>query len=218
MIQVGDREDSSVYVRMKDKAAKEVGLKATVDKLPETMTQAELLEHIQMLNSNDAVHGILVQMPLPSSMDESAVVEAIDPRKDVDGFHSTNTGYLAKRSGQPLFVPCTPKGVLEILKHTDEDAYTLQQVKQADILVVAVGKPELVKGEWIKPGAVVIDVGINYVPDATKKSGMRLVGDVEYTKAAEVASAITPVPGGVGPLTVAMLMDNTLISAKRWYS
>ncbi|KAG0174715.1 tetrahydrofolate synthase [Apophysomyces sp. BC1015] len=255
MIQVGDRDDSSIYVRMKDKAAKEIGIKTTMERMPETTSQAELMAKIHQLNTDNSVHGILVQMPLPSHMDETAVIESIDYRKDVDGFHIVNTGNLAKKAGQPLFLPCTPKGIIEILKSTGvqisgkhavvvgrsdlvgapvsmllmaEDATVTvchsktknleQMVKQADILVVAVGKTELIKGDWIKPGAVVIDVGTNSVPDATKKSGMRWVGDVEYAKAKEVAYAITPVPGGVGPLTVAMLMENTLISAKRWFN
>ncbi|ORX46483.1 FTHFS-domain-containing protein [Hesseltinella vesiculosa] len=253
IVQVGAREDSSIYVRMKDKAAKEAGIAITTEKLPESISQNELLSRVKQLNDDWRIHGILVQMPLPSHIDESAVIEAIDYRKDVDGFHAVNIGNLSKKTGQPLFAPCTPKGVITLLKSTGVDmngksaavigrsdivgapvasmltaenaTVTLchsrtknieEIVKQADVLVVAIGSAEFVKGSWIKPGAVVIDVGTNAVPDATKKSGIRWVGDVEFAAARESASAITPVPGGVGPMTVAMLMENTFVSAKRW--
>ncbi|KAF7725240.1 tetrahydrofolate synthase [Apophysomyces ossiformis] len=254
IVQVGDREDSSIYVKMKDKAAAETGIQTTMEKLPECISQAELLQKVKSLNDDYRVHGILVQMPLPSHIDETAVIEAIDYRKDVDGFHAINIGNMAKKSGEPLFLPCTPKGIIELLKSTGVEISGKQAVvlgrsdivgspvaslltsenatvtlchsrtvgledivRKADIVVAAVGKAEIVKGDWIKPGAIVIDVGTNAVPDASKKSGIRWVGDVEYAKAKEVAHAITPVPGGVGPMTVAMLMDNTRISAKRWF-
>ncbi|CAO3587624.1 unnamed protein product [Absidia cylindrospora] len=253
IIQVGGREDSSIYVRMKDKAAKEAGIEITTEKLPESITQIELLSKVKQLNDAWNIHGILVQMPLPSHIDETAVIEAIDYRKDVDGFHAVNIGNLSKRAGEPLFLPCTPKGILTLLKSTDvaisgKNAVVVGRsdivgspvasmltsenatvtichskteniqsiVKQADILVVAIGNAEFIKGDWIKPDAIVIDVGCNGVPDETKKSGMRWVGDVQYAEASQVASAITPVPGGVGPMTVAMLMENTYLSAKRW--
>ncbi|KAI9300369.1 formate--tetrahydrofolate ligase-domain-containing protein [Cunninghamella echinulata] len=254
IVQVGAREDSTIYVRMKDKAAKEVGIDITTQKLPETITQSELLAKVKELNDNWRIHGILVQMPLPSHIDETAVIEAIDYRKDVDGFHAINIGNLSKRSGQPLFLPCTPKGIITLLKSTGIDisgknavvvgrsdivgspvaalltsenatvtvchskTQNIQEiVSKADILVVAIGNAEYIKGSWVKSGAVVIDVGTNAVTDTTKKSGIRWVGDVEYAEAAKVASAITPVPGGVGPMTVAMLMENTYESAKRWF-
>ncbi|KAI8338674.1 formate--tetrahydrofolate ligase-domain-containing protein [Chlamydoabsidia padenii] len=254
IIQVGGREDSSIYVRMKDKAAKEAGIEITTEKLPESISQIELLSKVKQLNDAWNVHGILVQMPLPSHIDETAVIEAIDYKKDVDGFHAVNIGNLSKKSGEPLFLPCTPKGIITLLKSTGVDisgknavvvgrsdivgspvasmltsenatvtlAHSKTQnleeiVKKADILVVAIGQTELIKGAWIKPGAVVIDVGTNAVEDSTKKSGIRWVGDVEYAEAFKVASAITPVPGGVGPMTVAMLMENTYLSAKRWF-
>ncbi|KAI7851995.1 formate--tetrahydrofolate ligase-domain-containing protein [Circinella umbellata] len=254
IVQVGTRDDSAVYIRMKERAAKEAGIDFTLQKLPETVSQAELLEKVRALNDDYRIHGILVQMPLPSHIDEASVVEAIDYQKDVDGFHTVNIGNMAKKSAEPLFLPCTPKGIITLLHSTGieisgkravvlgrsdivgapvatlltaEDAtvtlcHSRTQnveniVREADILVVAIGKTEFVKGDWVKPGAVVIDVGTNGVPDSTKKSGMRWVGDVEYNKAAEVASAITPVPGGVGPMTVAMLMENTFASAKRWF-
>ncbi|ORZ03198.1 formate--tetrahydrofolate ligase-domain-containing protein [Syncephalastrum racemosum] len=254
IVQVGNRDDSSVYIRMKQRAANEAGIQFTLEKLPETISQAELLHKVKQLNDDYRIHGILVQMPLPNHIDETLVVEAIDYQKDVDGFHAVNIGNMAKRSGEPLFLPCTPKGILELLKSTNieisgKKAVVLGRsdivgspvatlltsanatvtlchsktqniesiVKEADILVAAIGNAEYVKGSWIKPGAVVIDVGTNGVPDATKKTGMRWVGDVEYSEAAKVASAITPVPGGVGPMTVAMLMENTWTSAKRWF-
>ncbi|KAI8138342.1 formate--tetrahydrofolate ligase-domain-containing protein [Fennellomyces sp. T-0311] len=254
IVQVGERDDSSVYIRMKERAAKEAGIQFTLQKLPESVSQAELLEKVRSLNDDYGIHGILVQMPLPPHIDETSVVEAIDYQKDVDGFHTVNIGNMAKKSAEPLFLPCTPKGIITLLRSTGIDingkrAVVLGRsdivgapvatlltaanatvtichsrtqdvesiVKQADIVVVAIGNAEFVKGDWIKPGAVVIDVGTNGVPDSTKKSGMRWVGDVEYNKAAEVASAITPVPGGVGPMTVAMLMENTWVSAKRWF-
>ncbi|KAI9314424.1 formate--tetrahydrofolate ligase-domain-containing protein [Dichotomocladium elegans] len=254
IIQVGDRDDSSIYVKMKRKAAEEAGIAFTHLKLPGTTSQAELLEHVRRLNDDYRVHGILVQMPLPAHLDDAAVVEAIDYRKDVDGFHAVNMGNMMKRAGKPMFLPCTPRGIITLLKSAGvqlsgsravvvgrsdivgspvaallkaEDATVtichsktkeIQKIiKTADVLVVAIGKPEFVKGEWIKPGAVVIDVGTNAVPDPTKKSGTRWVGDVEYSAALGVASAITPVPGGVGPMTVAMLMDNTRQSAERYF-
>ncbi|KAI9010876.1 methylenetetrahydrofolate dehydrogenase/methylenetetrahydrofolate cyclohydrolase [Phycomyces nitens] len=253
IVQVGQREDSSMYVKTKDKAAKECGIAVTTDKLPEDITEAALLQRVKELNDDPKVHGILVQMPLPEHIDEAKVIHAIDFQKDVDGFHALNIGYMTKRSGVPLFKPCTPMGIIELLKSTgvnlegkhavvigrsdivgtpvaslltgENATVTLchsktvgleNLVKQADIVVAAIGKPELIKGSWIKPGAIVIDVGISGVPDSTKKSGTRWAGDVEFDQAKLVASAITPVPGGVGPMTVAMLMKNTCISAKRW--
>ncbi|KAJ3020124.1 UNVERIFIED_CONTAM: tetrahydrofolate synthase [Siphonaria sp. JEL0065] len=253
IIQVGDREDSSVYVRMKQQAAQKAGIKFSLHKLPADVSQTELLGLIDSLNNDPSLHGILVQLPLPAGFDERLVTESIDHKKDVDGFHSMNMGELVKRDSEPLFIPCTPKGVMELLKVAGVDlagktavvigrsnivgspvatlltaadaTVTLchsktknleEIVKTADILVAAVGRPELVKGTWLKKGCVVIDVGTNAVPDATKKAGVRWVGDVNYQEGLTVASAITPVPGGVGPMTVAMLLDNTVISAKRF--
>ncbi|KAJ3020668.1 tetrahydrofolate synthase [Thoreauomyces humboldtii] len=252
IVQVGEREDSSVYVRMKQQAAAKAGLKFTHRKLPATVSQSELVALVHELNDDFNVHGILVQLPLPDGLDERAVTEAIDYRKDVDGFHSLNIGLLAKREHEPLFEPCTPKGCLLLLKHAGVDlngkravvvgrsnivgmpvSHMLQSenatvtvchsrtqnlqeiVGTADVLIAAIGKANLIKGSWLKPGVVVIDVGTNAVPDATKKSGVRWAGDVEYDSASLVASAITPVPGGVGPMTVAMLMFNTVLSAQR---
>ncbi|KAI7884071.1 FTHFS-domain-containing protein [Lichtheimia hyalospora FSU 10163] len=252
VIQVGGRDDSSIYIKMKHKAALEAGIEFTHETLPESISQAELLRHVKRLNDNPNIHGILVQMPLPSHIDDAAIVAAIDYRKDVDGFHAVNMGNMVKRAGKPMFLPCTPRGIMELLRSTGVTIAGKQAVvvgrsdivgspvaallksadatvtichsktsnmeeiiKSADILVVAIGKTEFVKGAWIKPGAVVIDVGTNAVPDATKKSGKRWVGDVEFSEAVKVANAITPVPGGVGPMTVAMLMDNTRQSAER---
>lgn len=254
VVLVGDRGDSSTYVGLKQKAAAAAGIDFIYIKLSQDITQDELMKQVNQLNNDNRVHGILVQMPLPEHLNSTAILEAIDPKKDVDGFHPYNIGNLAKKDSTPYFLPCTPKGVIHLLKSTGttiagkravvlgrsnivgspvatmltaEDATVTHchsktenvklYVKEADILVVAIGKPEFVKGEWIKPGAVIIDVGTNYIEDSTKKSGVRCVGDVEYKEASQVASAITPVPGGVGPMTVAMLIENTYLSAKRLF-
>lgn len=241
---VGDDPASHVYVRNKKNACKEVGIESLSYDLPETTTQASLLSLVDDLNSNDAVDGILVQLPLPEGLDGNEVLERIKPSKDVDGFHAFNLGRLAQR--MPTLRPCTPKGVMKLLESTGVDLHGLESVvvgasnivgrpmslelllagstvttthrftrdlpshlARADIVVVGVGIPGLVKGEWIKEGAIVIDVGINRLDDG------RLVGDVEYDVAAERAGWITPVPGGVGPMTVACLMENTLEAAER---
>ncbi|KAJ5220313.1 C-1-tetrahydrofolate synthase cytoplasmic [Penicillium chermesinum] len=254
IFQVGDRPDSSTYVRMKLKAAQEAGILCTLINIPETSTESELLQEITKANNDASVHGILVQLPLPSHFSEHTITSAVADEKDVDGFGAINIGELAKRGGRPLFTPCTPLAVMELLKASGVDpagkeavvlgrsdivgspvSYLLKNadatvtlchsktpdiariVKNADIVVAAIGKTEFVKGEWLKPGAVVIDVGINYKPDETKKSGQRLVGDVDFESAEKVASLITPVPGGVGPMTVAMLMKNVVSSAKSYF-
>ncbi|KZF19015.1 FTHFS-domain-containing protein [Xylona heveae TC161] len=254
IIQVGDRSDSSTYVRMKLKAAEQANIICNLAHYPESITELELLEHIAELNSDPSVHGILVQLPLPKNISEHAVTSAVADEKDVDGFGVTNIGELAKRGGHPLFTPCTPKGVMVLLEESGVEvkgknavvlgrsdivgspvSYLLKNadatvtvchsrtkdvedfIKKADIVVAAIGQPGFVKGEWLKPGAVVIDVGTNYIPDETKKSGQRLVGDVDFESAAQVASQITPVPGGVGPMTVAMLLQNVVDSAKRYF-
>ncbi|KAF8077942.1 formate--tetrahydrofolate ligase-domain-containing protein [Lyophyllum atratum] len=255
IVQAGDRPDSTVYVRMKAKAAEEVGITFKHIALPADTTAEDVVETVRKLNDDEQISGILVQLPLGehvTSEGERLVTEAVSPEKDVDGFHAYNIGHLSSRASLPLFAPCTPSAVVRLLESTgvpisganavvlgrsdivgspvasmlrNRDATVTQChsrtrniqdiVKNADIVVAAIGKPELVKGDWIKPGAVVIDVGISYVPDATKKTGQRLVGDVEYSSVSAVASHITPVPGGVGPMTVAMLMENTLQSAER---
>jgi methylenetetrahydrofolate dehydrogenase (NADP+)/methenyltetrahydrofolate cyclohydrolase len=243
VVLVGDDAASSVYVRKKREACHQVGFRSFDHDLPGSTTQAELFALIDQLNADPAVHGILVQSPLPPHIDEDALVDRIDANKDVDGFQAVNVGRLAlRRFG---LRPCTPKGVMTLLGHTDRPVrgqhavvvgvsnhvgrplalelliagctttccHRFTQdlegfVRQADILIVAVGKAGLVKGEWIKPGAVVIDVGINRLDDG------RLVGDVDFKPAAERASWITPVPGGVGPMTVATLLENTLEAAE----
>jgi methylenetetrahydrofolate dehydrogenase (NADP+)/methenyltetrahydrofolate cyclohydrolase len=242
VILVGDNPASQVYVRNKRLACEECGIVSHSYDLAQSTTETELISLIEQLNADDTVDGILVQVPLPDHIDERRIIEAIDPGKDVDGFHPFNVGRLMLR--HPLIRPCTPYGVVRLLEKSGISAkgqhcvvvgasnivgrpmalelllsgatvtvchrFTRdleQHVAMADILVVAVGKPGIVRGEWIKPGAVVIDVGINRLPNG------KLVGDVEFELARQRASHITPVPGGVGPMTVAMLMKNTLESA-----
>lgn len=254
IVQVGDRSDSSTYVRMKLKAAEEANIICSLVHYPETITEAELLQNITGFNNDPSVHGILVQLPVPKHISEHAITSAVADEKDVDGFGVSNIGELAKRGGKPLFTPCTPKGVMVLLKESGVEtrgknavvlgrsdivgspvSYLLknadatvtvchsqtqgleEHVKKADIVIAAIGKPNFVKGNWLKPGAVVIDVGTNYIPDESKKSGQRLVGDVDFDSAAETASKVTPVPGGVGPMTVAMLLENVVDSAKNYF-
>ena len=244
---VGERKDSQSYVRMKKKACAEVGITSFGHDLPADISQAELLTVVQELNANPAVNGILVQLPLPDHIDDETILGAISLEKDVDGFHPLNIGRLSMKRREPLFVPCTPKGCIELLDRSGvqiegKHAVVLGRsnivglpvamlllhrnatltichsrtkdlpavVREADILIAAVGRAEMVKGDWLKPGVVVIDVGVNAVDDATKKKGYRLVGDVDFAQAQEVAGAITPVPGGVGPMTIAMLLKNTV--------
>ncbi|EEB08981.1 6,7,8-tetrahydrofolate synthase [Schizosaccharomyces japonicus yFS275] len=253
IVQVGARPDSNVYVRMKRKASEETGIRCVHKNFAEDVNEYELLQAIEGFNNDPSVHGIIVQLPLPSQLNEQTITEAVSPEKDVDGFCEANLGKLAKRGCEPSFVACTPRGVMELLKHYNvslsgknavvigrsnivgrpmsvlleranctvtlchsKTADIAQFTKTADIVVAAVGIPRFVKAEWLKPGCVVIDVGINYIPDATKKSGSRLVGDVDFDNAVKVAGAITPVPGSVGPMTVAMLMQNVYESALRF--
>lgn len=247
VVLVGEDPASEVYVRNKGKQALEVNMASFVHKLPETTTQETLLALIEKLNTDTSVHGILVQLPLPDQIDADTVINAINPNKDVDGFHPENVGRFA--TGGKGIIPCTPLGCLLLLKDqlgdlSGKNATVLgrsnivgkpmstlllnenctvttahsrtqnlaQECRRADILVVAVGRPEMVKGDWIKPGATVIDVGINRIEDKEKS---RLVGDVAFASANEVAGAITPVPGGVGPMTIACLLLNTLTAAMR---
>ncbi|KAI0999572.1 C-1-tetrahydrofolate synthase, cytoplasmic [Podosphaera aphanis] len=254
IIQIGDRSDSSTYVRMKLRAAQEAAIDCELLKYPETITEAEVVDAISRLNDDTSVHGILVQLPVPKHISEYAVTSAVSEDKDVDGFGANNIGELAKRGGQPLFTPCTPKGVMVLLEESGVDlkgknavvlgrsdivgspvSYLLKRadatitvchkdtknlqehLKNADVVVSAIGKANYVKGEWLKPGAVVIDVGTNFIPDETKASGQKLVGDVDFASAVEVCSQITPVPGGVGPMTIAMLLQNVVISATRYF-
>lgn len=252
-ILVGENPASQVYVRSKGKGCEEMGFYSITEQLPATISQDELLSLITKFNHDPKIHGILVQLPLPKHIDESKVIEAIDWRKDVDGFHPINVGKLV--IGQPCLRPCTPAGVQELLIRSGNDpsgkhvvvvgrsnivgkpvmnillqkqqganavvtiahtgaANMSMYTKQADIVVAAIGKANAITGEMLKPGAVVVDVGINRVADASMKNGYRIVGDVDFASASEVASAITPVPGGVGPMTIAMLMRNTLEAAR----
>jgi 5,10-methylene-tetrahydrofolate dehydrogenase/methenyl tetrahydrofolate cyclohydrolase len=247
---VGDDPASHSYVTAKQKACQEAGISSFGFHLPPTISQAELEGLVRELNADGRVNGILVQLPLPKGLDEESVLNTISLQKDIDGFHPINIGRLAQKGRDPLFVPCTPAGVMYMLEHClptleGVNAVVLGRsnivgmpvslllvranatvtichsrtkdlpavVRRADVLVAAVGRAEMVKGDWVKPGAVVIDVGVNRVDDATKKKGFRLVGDVAFDEVKEVASAITPVPGGVGPMTIAMLLRNTLTSA-----
>jgi methylenetetrahydrofolate dehydrogenase (NADP+)/methenyltetrahydrofolate cyclohydrolase len=249
VVLVGEDPASQVYVRSKHKATVEAGMESFEHRLPATASQDELLATVERLNADDAVDGILVQLPLPSHIDEKRVIATIDPDKDVDGFHVVNAGRLAV--GEEGYVPCTPLGCLMLLKDRLGDLSGLEAVvigrsnivgkpmaalllaenctvtlahsrtrdladvvRRADIVVAAVGRPEMIRGDWIRPGATVIDVGINRVPGA-EPGKTRLVGDVATAEAAAVAGAITPVPGGVGPMTIAVLLRNTLVAAHR---
>ena len=254
IVQVGDRADSSTYVRRKLKAAEEADIICKHVHFPESITESELLQQITNLNNDPTIHGVLVQLPVPKHISEHTIFSAIAEEKDVDGLGARMAGELAKRGGKPLFTPCTPKGVIVLLRESGVEiggkhavvlgrsdivgtpiSHLLRSadatvtmchsrtqniqdhVKRADILVAAIGQPNFVKGDWLKPGAVVIDVGMNEVTDESKKSGKRLVGDVDYESAAEVASLITPVPGGVGPMTVAMLLQNVVDAATVYF-
>ena len=249
VVLVGEDPASQVYVRNKAKQTVACGMESFEHRLPAQTSKADLLSLIAKLNADDAVHGILVQLPLPDQIEEQAVIDAVDPDKDVDGFHVVNTGRLA--TGAPAMVPCTPLGCLMMLQDRLGDLSGLEAVivgrsnivgkpmaalltganctvtiahsrtrdlaavcRRADILVAAVGRPEMIRGDWVKPGAAVIDVGINRVP-AAEEGKTRLVGDVAFAEAAKVAGAITPVPGGVGPMTIAVLLRNTLVAACR---
>ncbi len=253
VILVGEDPASRVYVSMKEKACDQLGLLSETVQLPDSVTQEALLNAIQELNRDASVHGILVQMPLPGHIDSRRVIETIDPKKDVDGFHPVNVGKLV--AGTPSFVPCTPAGILELLTHygyvpdgkhvvivgrsnivgkplanlliqksatgnatvtvchthtKDLAVYT----RQADILVAAAGRPKTITGEMVREGVVVIDVGMNRVDDPSAKRGYRLAGDVDFEPVSRKAAAITPVPGGVGPMTIVMLMKNTVQAAE----
>ena len=251
---VGDNPASQVYVNMKAKACEKVGIHSETRRFPAEVTTEELLSSVGRLNQRRDIHGILVQLPLPSHIDTKLILTSLSPMKDVDGFSPVSLGMMLW--GQPTFIPCTPAGILELLLRAGVDPQGKRAVivgrsklvglplanllalkrkggnatvtlchsltpqlssltREADILVAALGRPQFIKGEMIKPGAVVIDVGINRVKDPTRRRGYRLVGDVDFAAAREVAAAITPVPGGVGPMTVAMLLRNT-VQAARW--
>ena len=252
VIIVGNDPASQIYVRNKQRACQRIGMISTRIDMESDTSQNDLISAIEKMNRDASVHGILVQSPLPSEIDELSVIEAIDPRKDVDGFHPANLGRLVMGDKDGM-IPCTPAGVMEIIKQAGVDlegsravvlgrsrivgmplsillaqkgadstvtiahskTESLDEIcREADILIAAVGKPEMVKSSWIKPGATVIDIGINRIKDNSKDSGTRLVGDVE-SGSEGVAGIITPVPGGVGPMTIAMLMSNTVLAAER---
>lgn len=254
-ILVGTDPASEVYVRMKNRDAERVGFYSRQITLPEATSEEELLGVVEGLNADPRIHGLLVQLPLPKHIDEDRVIRAIDPAKDVDGFHPQNVGRLAI-GDRSVLAPCTPAGVVELLTRSGYETAGKHVVvvgrsnivgkplallllrrgrggdatvtvahsrtsdlgavtRQADILVAAVGVPELIRADMVKPGAVVIDVGVNRVDDPSRERGYRLVGDVAFDEVAQVAEAITPVPGGVGPMTRTMLMANTLEAAKR---
>lgn len=249
---VGDNPASQTYVKMKRKRCAEVGIYSVGRELPADAPQEQVEALVRELNADPAIHGILVQLPLPGHLDEEAVLNTISLHKDVDGFHPVNIGRLAMKGREALFAPCTPAGCIELLDRIGVEIRGKEAVvlgrsnivglpvsmlllkrdatvtichsrsqdlpaicRRADILVAAVGRAEMVKADWVKPGAVVIDVGINRVEDPTAKRGYRLVGDVAFEEVQEVAGWITPVPGGVGPMTIAMLLQNTVKGAKR---
>lgn len=246
---VGEDPASQVYVRNKQRACEKAGMESRMIRLPDNTNQADLLQTVSDLNADSKVHGILVQLPLPEQIDTDAILRAVDPAKDVDAFHPENVGLMVQE--QPRFLPCTPHGVLQMLRRSGIETvgkhavvvgrsdivgkpmamllaqrgwdctvtlahsrtHDLAEVcRRGDILVAAVGKPRMIPGDWIKPGAAVIDVGINRLPEA---EGGGLIGDVDYAAAEPIAGWITPVPGGVGPMTVAMLLHNTLEAARQ---
>jgi methylenetetrahydrofolate dehydrogenase (NADP+) / methenyltetrahydrofolate cyclohydrolase len=248
---IGENPASQVYVKAKHKACQEAGIQSFGYTLPATVSQQEAEDLVCRLNEDPAVHGILVQLPMPDGLDEQRILNLVSIEKDVDGFHPLNIGRLAQKGRDPLFIPCTPAGVMVMLERAvpkleGVNAVVLgrsnivgmpvalllvranatvtichsrtrdlpEVVRQADVLVAAVGRPEMVKRDWVKPGAVVIDVGVNRKDDSSRPRGYRLVGDVAYDEVKEVAGAITPVPGGVGPMTIAMLLQNTLKAAR----
>jgi methylenetetrahydrofolate dehydrogenase (NADP+) / methenyltetrahydrofolate cyclohydrolase len=253
VVLVGSDPASQVYVGSKARTCAELQFHSVKIELPAETTQEELLQVVRDLNADPTIHGILVQSPPPKHIDEEAIIRAIDPRKDVDGFHPENVAKLVLEDPSG-FVPCTPAGCMKLLEISGIDTHGAEAVvigrsmivgkpmalllvskksnatvtiahsrskdlaaicRRADILIAAVGRPEMVLADWVKPGAVVIDVGINRIADPSKKSGYRLVGDVAYDQVAPLCAAITPVPGGVGPMTIAMLMKNTLQAARQ---
>jgi methylenetetrahydrofolate dehydrogenase (NADP+)/methenyltetrahydrofolate cyclohydrolase len=257
VILVGDDPASKSYVAAKEKACVEIGIYSRDNHLPASTSQTELLALIEKLNKDTKIHGILVQLPLPKQINEDTVLLAIDPKKDVDGFHPVNVGRMVV--GHEAYLPCTPHGVIQLLLRsgvkldgaevvvvgrsnivgkpvanmliqkspTGNATVTIchtrtknlaEHVRRADIIIAAAGKPKMITADMVKPGAVVIDVGVNRVDDATKKSGFRLVGDVDFETVKEKASLITPVPGGVGPMTITMLLYNTVQSAQKTLS
>ena len=253
VILVGDNPASVSYVTAKEKACAEAGMLSREIRLPAETTETELVALVKKLNDDPAIHGILVQLPVPKHISDKAVIDAIAPEKDVDGFTPVNVGRMM--IGERCFLPCTPHGIIKLIEFSGMDVRGRHAVvigrsnivgkpvaallsrketnatvtlchtgtpdvgkftREADVVVVAAGRPNTLTGDMLKPGAVVIDVGVNRVPDATKPKGFRLVGDADFESCAKVAGAITPVPGGVGPMTITMLLWNTLESARRF--
>ena len=252
VIQIGDRKDSTIYIRKKREACELIGIESRIYNFKTSVSTNEVCSLLFRLNNDDEVNGILVQLPIPEHLNNEEILSKISYRKDVDGFHVRNIGNLAMSGRTPYFVPCTPSGCLELLKRyniTIEGKHAVivgksnivglpmsllllknkatvtichsktkdivKHLKTAYIIVSACGQPRMIKKEWLKEGVVVIDVGINSIPDSTRKRGYRLVGDVDFEEVKNIASAITPVPGGVGPMTVAMLLKNTVIGFKK---
>ena len=251
VVLVGDNPASRQYVRMKQRACEQAGIVSVAHLLPSTATQNEVESAVHSLNGDPAVHGILVQLPMPPQIDEERVLRLVSLEKDVDGFHPLNIGLLGMKGREPIFTPATPTGCMVLLEEVgvnldganavvvgrsnivglpvslmllkanatvtvchSRTKHIADVVRGADVLIAAIGRPEYIKGDWIKPGAVVIDVGSNKIDDPTAERGYRFVGDVDYEGALPVASAITKVPGGVGPMTITMLMVNTMKAAK----
>lgn len=243
VILIGNNPASQLYVSNKQRACKAIGMQSTLHNLPMTVSQTQLVELIEQLNTDNTVDGILLQLPLPEQIDTDSILEKINPYKDVDGFHPYNLGRLAQR--HPLLRPCTPYGIIQLLEHSgvpieEKNAVVVgasnivgrpmalelllqkctvtichrftrhleEHVANAELLIVAVGKPNIIQSDWLKPGVIVVDVGINHLPDG------KMIGDIDFTSAAQKASWITPVPGGVGPMTVTMLLENTLLAAQ----
>ncbi len=250
VILVGNNPASQVYVNIKKKRSQEIGMDFSLHKFPENITEKKIIKTINKLNKNKKIDGIIVQLPLPKHLDERKILDKIAPEKDVDGLTIQNLGALF--AGHPYFIPCTPAGIIELIKSTRKNlsgkraviigrsnivgkpvsilllkencTVTIchsktknldKEIKQADILVAAIGRAEYIRGNWIKKGAIVIDVGINRIEDKTSEKGYKLVGDINFKQAYKYASFITPVPGGVGPMTVTMLLKNTVESFKR---
>ena len=251
VIIIGNRSDSTIYVKKKIEACNKVGINSYKIELNSTVNNETVCNEIEKLNNNNNIHGILIQLPIPKHLNEEKILRKINYLKDVDGFHANNIGYLAMEKRTPLFIPCTPLGCLELINHYKipikgknvvvigksnivglpmalimmkematvtvchiETVNIKEHTTKADIIIVGVGKAKMIKKDWVKKGVVIIDIGINTIKDDTKKKGYKLVGDVDYDNVKELASYITPVPGGVGPMTVAMLIKNTLKSYK----
>ena len=252
VIQIGDRKDSTIYIKKKREACELVGIESKIYNFKTNVSSNEVCSLLFRLNNDDNVNGILVQLPLPEHLNNEEILSKISYRKDVDGFHVRNMGNLAMSGRTPFFVPCTPLGCFELLKRYNitikgkhvvvvgksnivglpmsllllkneatvtvchsETVDIVKHLKMADIVISACGCPRMIKKDWLKEGVVVIDIGINSIPDSTRKRGYRLVGDVDFEEVKDIASAITPVPGGVGPMTVAMLLRNTLEGFKK---